>query len=85
MERSEAEVTNLSAQFQQLLDDKNVLAEQLQAEVEMTAEAETVSQTVIVLVGRGVGQGYIWREVTDMQSTQVQVEVMRVRYSASGY
>ena len=40
LQKHETEVQNLDKQYQQALEEKNILAEQLQAETELCAEAE---------------------------------------------
>ena len=40
LQQHETEVQNLNKQYEQALEEKNILAEQLQAETELCAEAE---------------------------------------------
>ncbi|XP_071814325.1 uncharacterized protein [Apostichopus japonicus] len=42
LEKSEVEYTDMQTKYQQVLEEKSILAEQLQAEAELSAEAETM-------------------------------------------
>ena len=46
LQKHETEVQNLDKQYQQALEEKNILAEQLQAETELCAEAEGVRRRI---------------------------------------
>lgn len=58
LEKSEVEYTDMQTKYQQVLEEKSILAEQLQAEAELSAEAETVSNDEKMERG---GRGEGWR------------------------
>ena len=48
LQQHETEVQNLNKQYEQALEEKNILAEQLQAETELCAEAEEMRARYIL-------------------------------------
>lgn len=50
LEQHERIVTDLDKQYQQIMEEKNILAEQLQAETELCAEAEEMRARWVVVI-----------------------------------
>ena len=51
LDTTEKDYTDMERKYQQILEEKSILAEQLQAEAELSAEAEEVR------IGKGKGEG----------------------------
>ena len=54
LEEHEKVVGDLDRQYQQALEEKNILAEQLQAETELCAEAEEMRARLVTLTVRNL-------------------------------